>query len=107
MRKVGGSVSRTAPYCSFSGKNQHQVRKLIAGPTVFICDECVELCMDIIHERAKVTADRRGVVGVNPEAAGDRGLLIEIYGADMKVWVLPRRDREQLLEISALPSPLL
>ena len=35
-------------YCSFCGKSQHEVRKLIAGPTVFICDECVELCMDII-----------------------------------------------------------
>ena len=37
-------------YCSFCGKSQHEVRKLIAGPTVFICDECVELCNDIIRE---------------------------------------------------------
>ena len=40
-------------YCSFCGKSQHEVRKLIAGPTVFICDECVELCMDIIKEETK------------------------------------------------------
>jgi ATP-dependent Clp protease ATP-binding subunit ClpX len=40
-------------YCSFCGKSQHEVRKLIAGPTVFICDECVELCMDIIREETK------------------------------------------------------
>ena len=40
-------------YCSFCGKSQHEVRKLIAGPTVFICDECVELCMDIIKEENK------------------------------------------------------
>ena len=40
-------------YCSFCGKSQHEVRKLIAGPTVFICDECVELCMDIIKEESK------------------------------------------------------
>jgi len=40
-------------YCSFCGKSQHEVRKLIAGPTVFICDECVELCMDIIREESK------------------------------------------------------
>jgi ATP-dependent Clp protease ATP-binding subunit ClpX len=40
-------------YCSFCGKSQHEVRKLIAGPTVFICDECVELCMDIIREEHK------------------------------------------------------
>ena len=42
-------------YCSFFGKSQHEVRKLIAGPTVFICDECVELCMDIIKEENKDT----------------------------------------------------
>ena len=42
-------------YCSFCGKSQHEVRKLIAGPTVFICDECVELCMDIIKEESKDT----------------------------------------------------
>ena len=42
-------------YCSFCGKSQHEVRKLIAGPTVFICDECVELCMDIIKEEGKDT----------------------------------------------------
>ena len=40
-------------YCSFCGKSQHEVRKLIAGPTVFICDECVEVCMDIIREENK------------------------------------------------------
>ena len=42
-------------YCSFCGKSQHEVRKLIAGPTVFICDECVELCMDIIREENKTS----------------------------------------------------
>ncbi len=45
-------------YCSFCGKSQHEVRKLIAGPTVFICDECVELCMDIIREENKTKIDR-------------------------------------------------
>ena len=39
-------------YCSFCGKSQHEVRKLIAGPTVFICDECVALCTDIVEGRA-------------------------------------------------------
>ena len=42
-------------YCSFCGKNQHEVRKLIAGPTVFICDECVDLCTDIIKEENKTS----------------------------------------------------
>ena len=43
-------------YCSFCGKSQHEVRKLIAGPSVFICDECIELCNDIIREEG-ATAD--------------------------------------------------
>ncbi len=50
----GGDAKNTL-YCSFCGKSQHEVRKLIAGPTVFICDECVELCMDIIREEHKST----------------------------------------------------
>ena len=50
--KTGGDGKNTL-YCSFCGKSQHEVRKLIAGPTVFICDECVELCMDIIREETK------------------------------------------------------
>ncbi|MCH2248417.1 MAG: ATP-dependent Clp protease ATP-binding subunit ClpX [Cognatishimia sp.] len=49
----GGGDSKNTLYCSFCGKSQHEVRKLIAGPTVFICDECVELCMDIIREETK------------------------------------------------------
>ncbi len=53
MSKVGGSDSKNTLYCSFCGKSQHEVRKLIAGPTVFICDECVELCLDIIGEENK------------------------------------------------------
>ena len=40
-------------YCSFCGKSQHEVRKLIAGPSVFVCDECVELCNDIIREEVQ------------------------------------------------------
>ena len=55
MTKLSGSDSKNTLYCSFCGKSQHEVRKLIAGPTVFICDECVELCMDIIREENKST----------------------------------------------------
>jgi hypothetical protein len=50
MSKVGSGDSKNTLYCSFCGKGQHEV---IAGPTVFICDECVELCMDIIDEEHK------------------------------------------------------
>ena len=53
MTKLSGSDSKSTLYCSFCGKSQHEVRKLIAGPTVFICDECVELCNDIIREETK------------------------------------------------------
>ena len=53
MTKLTGSDSKSTLYCSFCGKSQHEVRKLIAGPTVFICDECVELCNDIIREETK------------------------------------------------------
>jgi ATP-dependent Clp protease ATP-binding subunit ClpX len=55
MSKAAGGDSKNTLYCSFCGKSQHEVRKLIAGPTVFICDECVELCMDIIREENKTS----------------------------------------------------
>jgi len=63
MAKSGGGESKNTLYCSFCGKSQHEVRKLIAGPTVFICDECVELCMDIIKEDHKtaISKSRDGV----------------------------------------------
>jgi len=63
MSKPSGSDSKNTLYCSFCGKSQHEVRKLIAGPTVFICDECVELCMDIIREEHKgaLVKSRNGV----------------------------------------------
>jgi len=53
MTKVSSSDGKNILYCSFCGKSQHEVKKLIAGPTVFICDECVELCNDIIREETK------------------------------------------------------
>ena len=59
MTKQNGSGdSKNTLYCSFCGKSQHEVKKLIAGPTVFICDECVELCMDIIREENKTSMVR-------------------------------------------------
>ncbi|WP_037310536.1 ATP-dependent Clp protease ATP-binding subunit ClpX [Ruegeria halocynthiae] len=55
MATNSGGDGKNTLYCSFCGKSQHEVRKLIAGPTVFICDECVELCMDIIREETKAS----------------------------------------------------
>src|SRR6266446_1324607 len=65
MTKSSSGDSKNTLYCSFCGKSQHEVRKLIGGPTVFICDECVELCMDIIREEHKTTLvkSRDGVPG--------------------------------------------
>ena len=60
MSKSAGGDSKNTLYCSFCGKSQHEVRKLIAGPTVFICDECVELCMDIIREEHKTDLIKSG-----------------------------------------------
>ena len=63
MSKTSGGEFKNTLYCSFCGKSQHEVRKLIAGPTVFICDECVELCMEIIREENKTSfmKSREGV----------------------------------------------
>ena len=55
MAEKKGSSSEKVLYCSFCGKSQHEVKKLIAGPSVFICDECIELCNDIIRD--EVPAD--------------------------------------------------
>ena len=60
MSKSGNGDTKNTLYCSFCGKSQHEVRKLIAGPTVFICDECVELCMDIIREEHKTGLVKSG-----------------------------------------------
>ena len=65
-------------YCSFCGKSQHEVRKLIAGPTVFICDECVELCMDIIKEENKDSFIKNQEGVPTPQEAKDFGLIDEV-----------------------------
>lgn len=55
MSKAASGDNKNTLYCSFCGKSQHEVRKLIAGPSVFICDECVDLCNDIIQEEMHAT----------------------------------------------------
>ncbi|MCC7304623.1 MAG: ATP-dependent Clp protease ATP-binding subunit ClpX [Alphaproteobacteria bacterium] len=66
MSKSTTTESKNTLYCSFCGKSQHEVRKLIAGPNVFICNECVELCMDIIREEDKTQLVRHGDGVPNP-----------------------------------------
>ncbi len=65
MSKSGSTSNKNTLFCSFCGKSQHEVKKLIAGPTVFICDECVELCMDIIKEEVK-TNEGKGATSSIP-----------------------------------------
>ncbi len=73
MSKSDSSDSKNTLYCSFCGKSQHEVRKLIAGPNVFVCNECVELCMDIIREEDK-TQIVRGEDGI-PSPSEIKGFL--------------------------------
>ena len=77
-------------YCSFCGKSQHEVRKLIAGPTVFICDECVELCMDIIREENKNTLvkSRDGVPSPQEICA-----VLDSYVIGHRWWTLSELER--------------
>jgi ATP-dependent Clp protease ATP-binding subunit ClpX len=70
VSKVGSSDSKTTLYCSFCAKSQREVRKLIAGPTVFICDACVELCMDLVNQDTKSSlAKSRGGILTPKEIA--------------------------------------
>jgi len=62
-------------YCSFCGKSQHEVRKLIAGPSVFICDECIELCNDIIREEGAAAESARTDRNKLPTPHEIRGIL--------------------------------
>lgn len=87
MSKSAGSDSKNTLYCSFCGKSQHEVRKLIAGPNVFICNECVELCMDIIREEDKSQLVRTSE-GV-PTPSEIRGVLDDyVIGQDRAKRVL-------------------
>ena len=71
MTKTNSGDSKNTLYCSFCGKSQHEVRKLIAGPTVFICDECVELCTDIIREESKNAISKSGDGVPTPQEIND------------------------------------
>ncbi|QQN74847.1 MULTISPECIES: ATP-dependent Clp protease ATP-binding subunit ClpX [Croceicoccus] len=88
MTKVSGTDSKSTLYCSFCGKSQHEVRKLIAGPTVFICDECVELCNDIIREETKAGIAGKKDGGVPPPAEIFATLNDYVIGQDRAKRVL-------------------
>jgi ATP-dependent Clp protease ATP-binding subunit ClpX len=71
MTKSDETDSKNTLYCSFCGKSQHEVKKLIAGPNVFICNECVELCMDIIREEDKTQLVSKGEGVPTPQEIKD------------------------------------
>ena len=76
-------------YCSFCGKSQHEVRKLIAGPSVFICDECIELCNDIIREETHGDAATKGAKSDLPVPTEIRGILDQyVIGQDQAKKIL-------------------
>jgi ATP-dependent Clp protease ATP-binding subunit ClpX len=82
--------SKNTLFCSFCGKSQHEVRKLIAGPTVFICDECVELCMDIIREENKVISSPKTASVETPK---------ELYKL-LNDYVIGQDDAKKILSVA-------
>ena len=75
MAEKKGSSSEKVLYCSFCGKSQHEVKKLIAGPSVFICDECIELCNDIIREETAGDKASKGAKSDLPTPREIRAIL--------------------------------
>jgi len=69
MAEKKGTSGEKTLYCSFCGKSQHEVKKLIAGPSVFVCDECIELCNDIIRDELPATAEARSAGAELPTPA--------------------------------------
>ena len=91
MSKISDSGdSKNTLYCSFCGKSQHEVKKLIAGPTVFICDECVELCMDIIKEESKNFDEKSADTVPSPE---------EIYSV-LEDYVIGQQRAKKVLSVA-------
>ena len=79
-------------YCSFCGKSQHEVRKLIAGPSVFVCDECVELCNDIIREEVQESNDSGHSESKFPKPAEIREIL--------DAYVIGQGDAKKVLAVA-------
>ena len=69
MAEKKGTSNEKTLYCSFCGKSQHEVKKLIAGPSVFICDECIDLCIDIIRDELPALGDTKASANDLPTPA--------------------------------------
>src|ERR1700734_3615578 len=89
MAEKKGSSSEKVLYCSFCGKSQHEVRKLIAGPSVFICDECIELCNDIIREEGTTDHSAKSEKSKLPSPREIRSILDQyVIGQDQAKKIL-------------------
>ena len=104
-----GSSSEKTLYCSFCGKSQHEVKKLIAGPSVFICDECIDLCNEIIRDELPAGDEQREARGDLPTPAEIKGNLdnyvtAEAAGASPSGYPLQRLLQEIPRHAPALPD---
>ena len=92
-------------YCSFCGKSQHEVRKLIAGPSVFICDECVELCNDIIREEMEEKSSEDGKLPKPHEIKGNLDDYVIAQDRAKKVLAVAVYNHYKRLEVSNTGKP--
>src|SRR6187402_2419737 len=92
MPEKKGSSSQKTLYCSFCGKSQHEVKKLIAGPSVFICDECIDLCNEIIRDELPAGDEQR-------EARGDLPTPAEIKG-NLDNYVIGQEPAKRALSVA-------
>ena len=93
MAEKKGSSSEKVLYCSFCGKSQHEVKKLIAGPSVFICDECIELCNDIIRDEVPSAE-------ADPKAARSELPIPSEIKASLDQYVIGQEPAKRVLSVA-------